>query len=577
MKQKFLLTCLYISFITFCSAQNKLQLITNNSSDYVIVLTQNATAAEQKAAKVLQQYFQQISTYKLNIITQEGDGSLKQIIVGRTNKINQQELNGLDEDGILIKSINNTIILSGGGRKGGLYSVYTFLTDYMNCKALSASNISIPKYNNFSLNAPLYKKYSPTFSYRSTYFVDVMDKNYCDWHKLNYFMEDWGLWVHSFKTLLPKEQYFASHPEYFALVNGKRTPDQPDLTNPEVLKIVTANLKRLMDSNPSAKYWSVSQNDNSNYCQCPNCKKLDDEQGSHQGSLLTFVNAVAKQFPDKIIATLAYNYSLAPPKNLKPANNVMMVITTSNDRHVPITNAPNSSFNIYFKKWTTLTNNIFVWDYISQFGNALSPFPNINTLKPNINFFANNNVHYVFEEGIGNIAGEFSELKCYLVAELMWNKEVKADSLAKNFVDEYYGSGGKYIWRYLKLLNRNADAAKTPLTAGGSPLNAKNTYLSNTNLDAYEALFRQALHVTDSSTVFAKRIKKEYLSVLYARLENNKPSANDKSYTISKADYAALLDKWYAIAKSVNINYINEGRTKLDDYYNKNKSLTSNQ
>ena len=327
-------------------------------------------------------------------------------------------------------------------------------------------------------------------------------------------MENWGLWVHSFKTLLPKEQYFASHPEYFALVNGKRTPDQPDLTNPEVLKIVTANLKRLMDSNPSAKYWSVSQNDNSNYCQCPNCKKLDDEQGSHQGSLLTFVNAVAKQFPNRIITTLAYNYSLAPPKNLRPEKNVMIVVATSNDRHIPIAKTPNSSFNIYFKKWTTLTNNIFVWDYISQFGNALSPFPNINALKPNIKFFANNNVHYVFEEGIGNLAGEFSELKCYLVAELMWNKEVKADSLAKNFVDEYYGAGGKYIWQYLQLLNRNADASNTAVTAGGSPLNAKNTYLSNTNLDAYETLFRQALNVTDSSTVFAKRIKKEYLGVL---------------------------------------------------------------
>ena len=130
MKQKFLLTCLFISFITFCSAQNKIQLITNKSSDYVIVIPQDATAVEQKAAKVLQQYFQQISTYKLNITTQEGDASSKQIIVGRTYKINQQELAGVDADGIFIKSINNTIILNGGGRKGVLYSVYSFLTDY---------------------------------------------------------------------------------------------------------------------------------------------------------------------------------------------------------------------------------------------------------------------------------------------------------------------------------------------------------------------------------------------------------------------------------------------------------------
>ena len=71
---------------------------------------------------------------------------------------------------------------------------------------------------------------------------------------------------------------------------------------------------------------------------------------------------------------------------------------------------------------------------------------------------------------------------------------------------------------------------------------------------------------------FKKRIKKEYLCVLYARLENNKPSANNNTNAMSKTDYSALLNRWYVMAKSININYLNEGRTKLDDYYNKNKS-----
>ena len=120
-----------------------------------------------------------------------------------------------------------------------------------------------------------------------------------------------GYYVHTFNRLVPWQEYFATHPEYYAELNGKRIIDQLCLSNPEVLKLTIAKLKEAILAEPEKKYWSVSQNDNFSYCQCENCKKIIAEEKSPAGPVIRFVNEVAKHFPDKIISTLAYQYSLS--------------------------------------------------------------------------------------------------------------------------------------------------------------------------------------------------------------------------------------------------------------------------
>ncbi len=564
--------CTIFFFLNFTIAQNQLSIVNNSLSNYVIAIRKNADSNETKAAKVLQQYIAKISHVTLPINSDETNNSANTIFVGATNKVSSSDTSGLGDDGYLIKSQGNSLILTGGKRRGVLYSVYVFLSDYLGCNYLSVRAIEIPSNATITIKTPIYNKSVPTFNYRMAHFIEGVSKEYCDWHRLNYFMEDWGLWAHSFKTLLPQDQYFAAHPEYFALVNGKRIPGQPDLSNPDVLRIVTDNLRKMISANPSAKYWSVSQNDNNNYCQCPNCKKLDDEQGSHQGSLLTFINAVAKNFPEKTISTLAYNYSLTPPRTLKPEKNVIIMLTTGHDRLIPIPNTPNDTFNIYFKKWASLTSNIFVWDYVAGFNNALSPFPDMYTLQPNIKYFSENNVSSVFEEGIGTIQGEFSELKCFLVSELMWNKNLNFDDTLQWFVNNYYGkAGGNYIVQYTKLLNDNAVKGKIRLLAASIPQEGKTSYLSNNSINVYKNLFKSALSATGNDSVHAKRILKEYVGVLYAELENNKPSPGNAP--VNKKYYSDLLNEWYIDTKSIGIVYLNESRNKTDDYYKQYSDL----
>jgi hypothetical protein len=564
---------IFLLFIVLLShsgwAQKNLVLVNNARSDYKIIIPADANIIEKQSAGVLQDYIQRISNCKIPVVQQVYSSSAYQIIIGRNKIIPQIDIKSLGDDGIIIRKVNNSLILTGGPRKGVLYSVYTLLEEFLGCRMYTSNVVEVPHKSTISLPVSIYKKQVPTFAYRMTYFIDGVNKNYCDFHKMNYNLEDWGLWVHSFEVLVPKEKYFKTHPEYFSLINGKRTPDQLCLTNQNVLTLVIQTLKQMMKDKPNEKYWSVSQNDNDNFCQCINCTKLNSEQESYQGSILTFVNNVAKHFPGKTITTLAYRNTEGAPKSIKPLPNVLIMLCTGYDeRRVPYKDLTNLSFYANFKKWAAITPELFIWDYIVPFAHALRPFPNLYTIQPNVQYFASRNVTKIFLQGIGEMQGEFSELRCYMASRLMWNKDVDIKVTMREFINGYYGKkGGSYISRYIYLLDKNASLHPVGLRSGGTPNDALNTYLSPDNIKAYKSIFNDAIKAT-TGTVYNDRVMKEYLPVLYAELEINKTmQGTGKINTVDREQNDYLLNDFYKRMKHLNIIYLNEARLKVDDYY----------
>ncbi|MBP5639904.1 MAG: DUF4838 domain-containing protein [Victivallales bacterium] len=76
------------------------------------------------------------------------------------------------------------------------------------------------------------------------------------------------------------ERYGKTHPEYFALVNGKREPVHPN--KPDRIKMCVSNeafQQQIVDnwaaSSPRPKFINVCENDSADYCECPKCRALD--------------------------------------------------------------------------------------------------------------------------------------------------------------------------------------------------------------------------------------------------------------------------------------------------------------
>ncbi|MEO5583627.1 MAG: DUF4838 domain-containing protein, partial [Saprospiraceae bacterium] len=530
-----------------------------------------------------QSYLLKISGAALPIIKSTDAKSDYEIVLGQNERLdelkNRINLNELKHDGFLIRTDSSRLIIAGGDEKGTLYGVYSFLETYLGCRMYSPKVKIIPS-GNFIHLYKIEDKQIPVIEYRDTHYKSSWDKEYIDWHKLDQdelgARTDWGMWVHTFNELLPPAVFYPSHPEYFAEVKGKRLPTQPCLSNPEVLSIVIQNLRRKIAQNPDARYWSVSQNDNRDFCTCDQCKAIDAQEGSPSGSIIRFVNQVAEQFPEKMISTLAYEYSRHAPKITKPKKNVnIMLCSIEAFRHKPIADdTASADFVKDLKDWGEIAKDIIIWDYVIQFPNLLSPFPNLHVLQPNIKLFAQYGVNALFEQGNREVGGEFAELRAYLISKLMWNPEINIDSLMNDFLNGYYGPAGTFIRTYIDEMKTALLQSNKPLRIFGSPNEAATSYLTPALLIRYSELFNAAEKAVVEYPEILERVRIARLPIQFAKMEQSKKNwTGDQGLFIKENDtwiprneIRSMIDPFTDLCIRQGVTKVKEWSTSPEEY-----------
>ncbi len=594
-----LLLCLPLSIF----AQKQAVLVKNGQANFTISLASNPTEADNKAAELLQSSIKKMTHCELQIVKTDKPNvkntiyitpsvsSLKKSFKKHFTPDFEAKRNELIEDGFLISVQSDNILIVNGGKKGSIYGIIHLLEKYFGCR-MYAPNVEImPQQKELSLPI-LCEMDKPVNSIRIVNGVMTQQNEaYRNWQRLNDHNEEFakGYYVHTFNRLVPWETHFEAHPEYFALMGGKRIIDQLCLTNADVYNLTIKKLKEEMAKQPEKKLWSVSQGDNFSYCQCDKCAKITADEGSPAGSIIHFVNKVAAEFPDKMISTLAYQYSRKAPKHVKPANNVqIMLCTIELNRSKAIENDPLSiGFLKDITDWGAISKNIYLWDYTVNFSHHITPFPNLHTLQPNIQFFVKNNVNAHFQQTNAAIGHEFSPLKAYLIARLLWNPNINADSITTDFLNGYYGAGGVFIQKYIDQMTSEIKKTGEWLDIYGHPMAHAKTFLSAENMVKYNQYFDAAENAVKgdpsvpSSSGFAilQRVKVCRLPIQYAMMEIGKSEMfgargfyqKDKEKFLLKPEMRQLMEDFYTVCKQNEVKNVNEAGLTPEEYYQATK------
>ncbi|UCF05226.1 MAG: DUF4838 domain-containing protein [bacterium] len=554
-------------------ASGSLELAKDGRSDFSVYVDASSSQSVRAIADTLRRYIRNISGAQLAVIHELRKGGRQ--IVFEVGKSADQGLNirELGSDGFRIKTDRSSLFITAQTERGIQNAIYTFLETYLGCRKYTPTVTVIPKQASIVLPG-IDDTQVPPVKFRMQHFYEP---SYAAWHKLDTH-DNWGLFVHTFQTLVPPEKYFDEHPEYFTQLQGLRIDGgQLCLTNPDVFRIVVDELRMRMKENPQARFWSVSQNDTYCPCECDACRAIDRVEGSPAGSILSFVNRVADEFPDKTISTLAYQYSRAAPKNIKPRPNVnIMLCSIECNRSRPLADDPSSaSFVKDVEDWCTLTNNIFLWDYVIQFRNLVSPFPNLRVLQPNIQFFVDNGITSIYEQGLPEMHGEFAELRIYLIAKLLWDPYIDIDSVMDDFLQGYYSSAAPYIRRYIDTMHDALEASGEDLLIYGYPSPSQDGYLSPTMMDTYNSLFDQAENAVKNESEYLFRVQTARLPLQFALLEQAKVYGtaargcfienNDGTLNV-KPEMEALLATFVERCKRAGISKLWERGTSPDQY-----------
>jgi hypothetical protein len=545
-------------------------------AEYQIVVPDQGSPVEQEAAERLQHYLAEM-TRKSPAVKKESDyRSGPAFFIGQTGRAKARgiDLKQLNQDGFAWHPAGKGLIIAGGTGKGVLYGVYGLL-ELWGFRMYTSKVIEVPKVKSVSLpKDPVVV--TPVVEYRTTSYRDTRDAEYMNWHRLSS-RDDWGLFVHTFNELVPPDEFGKTHPEYFSLINGTRLPGtQLCLSNPEVLTVLTAKLKQKMSEKPNAHYWSVSQNDNDQYCRCGPCTQLNAKYGGvPSGSILYFVNDVARAFPEKIISTLAYWYSRTPPANIQAERNVnIMLCNIESKRQGPVYET-DPAFSSELITWSKISSNILIWDYNIQFANLVSPFPNLHTLKPNIKFYTDHHVNSLFMQANGQAGGEMAGLRAYMLCKLMWNPNADDSAIMDEYLNGYYGPAGRLVRQYIDRMRESLISSGLKLDIFGSPEDAKDTYLSAEMMKVYQSLFDQAEEAVANNPKLLTRVKIARLPIQYAQIQIGRNEVDTPRSMFAhtsdgkvfvKPEMKALVSEFVSGCKQDGVTKVRERSTTPDDY-----------
>jgi Domain of unknown function (DUF4838)/Glycosyl hydrolase family 67 N-terminus len=544
-------------------------------SDYRIVVPHNAIPSERYAAEELQAYLVKITGATLPIVDNQAPRTPYEIILG-DDPITGTAVDRatLGTDGYILRTSGQALLIAGGRPRGTLYGVYGLLEDTLGVRWFAPRVERVPKCDRLVLPA-LNETHVPALEYREVYWSEVMhDADFAARHRQN--GNSYGLtakhggravvyfpFVHSLDMLVPPE-LFKDHPEYFPLIGGQRKSGyvQRCLANPEVVKMATERVRGWLEVHPEASIISVSQNDTFNSCQCPTCKALDDAEGTPMGSFLKFVNTiadvVARERPDVKIDTLAYQYTRKPPKTLRPAANVIIRLCSIECCFAhPLDGCPaesNKRFVADIKAWQPVAPRLYIWDYTTNFSNYQMPFPNLDALQPNVQFFVKHGVKGLFEQGnySGGGHGEMEPLRAYLLAKLLWDPNTDVKKHTDEFLRGYYGKAADAIRKYIDLTHAPARTKGLHAHIFDGPRSA---YLDDRLVAAAGPLFDEAETLADNDAI-RQRVQVARLPVWYLELATGRVKGDARRERLAK-----FLD----VAHKAGISNISEGQA-LDNW-----------
>ena len=502
----------------------------------------------------------------------------------------------LPADGLRITVEDGTVRLLGGNGRGVLYACYRLL-ELLGCRFYAEDTEVIPTLTLSEVAATLPEGLDLTevspFEFRDLYWTCTYRPDFAVKRRINAGLAgggshrrdippEWGgcvgyagpHFVHTFERLVPAEEFFESHPEYFSMINGERTAkhlySQLCLSNPEVLAIVIERVKGWLRENPLAEIVSVSQNDSfviQSYCTCPACAAVDAGEGSPAGSLIRFVNAVAEaiepEFPKVAIDTLAYQYSTVPPKLTRPRHNVMVRMCTGGCSSHAIDECDrNGGTRSWIEGWEKICDRLYIWDYTTDFAQYLNPFPNLPTHQRNAQFFANHNVKGVFEQGnyTGGKSGEFGELRSFILTEVLWDPDKTPDTAG--FMEAYYGAGAPFVRKYLDYIHEKVKDLHFNLVI--SAANLWNPLIPDGDIPMLDALwadaYKAALNGGTTAGGFgipaelaAQHVERSALCHRWFKLDGKRGEFADESAS------PGLMNAFYVDCKRLEVTRLNEG------------------
>ena len=463
----------------------------------VVVRHAGSHPAERRAAEEIADYLEQMTGHPVRLESTPGSSSmpattpLGAIWVGPVGALEQAGL-ALDAplfDGAplqaeewIVASVPEGLVVTGGSPRGTLYAAARLIERHFGVRWWNPFEQHVPSPRRLTLGR-LGERGRPAFGYRVlsglTGPPPFRARSRLNGHQAR-LSDEWGGHIrfgaphtHTFFKHIPPERHFHDHPEFFSEFGELRYADETQLclTNAELLdryeQVLRDAIERDRRRYPKAqrpRIYSVSQNDWGRPCGCDVCSRLVEQQGGAQsGPVLAFVNALARRlspdYPDVLLETLAYHYTLEPPTELRAEPNVIVRVAGLHQRDYArgVRDPANRRYRRALEGWVERAERVWVWDYGVLFGEFDDgPLPNVHYFADDLRFYRDLGIGGVYSQFDFPVGSDLRDLKVWVYSRLLENPDRNPKRLIREFTDGFYGPAAAQIRAYLELRRRAA-------------------------------------------------------------------------------------------------------------------------
>lgn len=318
-------------------------LVHNAEPQATIVVAKDASDLQQVPAKELQEYIGKMTGVLLPMTddSQTPEGTLVLVGPSRLTREMGVDLSSLAGDSFRLLTAPGRLVLAGNdarllpddpyyrAKRGTANAVSAFLQDVCGIRWFIPGNLGevVPRCESLSVppldrQETLYRLSSGGSFARST------------WAQRNFFGQQVFIspvGCHLWRVLIPPDRYFDDHPEWFALIDGKRTRGDRRhaylcTSNRQMWVEAADNLKELYT--PGYDMVVLCQVDGYRRCQCESCESMDDYRingwylpGVPADRVWVFHDFLARELkkthPDRKLVILAYGPTGEVPRQLQ--------------------------------------------------------------------------------------------------------------------------------------------------------------------------------------------------------------------------------------------------------------------
>ncbi len=335
---------------------------------------------------------------------------------------------------------------------GSVRAVSLFMRDVLGVRYLmpTASGRSAAPHDRLEFNQPEPLRNKPDFVYISGRPNGIFYDYANNFLPMPFYGSYGG---HSHDKAVPGKKYFESHPEYFAIVNGKRNRTQVCLSNPEVREMIFQNLLKRADE--GYDWVQLAQADGFAGCECPKCKAALGT-GTWGEKLWEIHREMAERFarerPGKKVVILAYTVTRKPPEKFKefPGNVMIELCHYAKDD---------------FKAWNSvkgvggLTVYVYNWGYYKDEG--FSPSLSPSFVPEQLELFRNSNVKAIYRCGFGELFGLEGPVY-YTYGQLAGDASRKLQSALNEYYERAFGPAAAQMAKFFGVLYERVNDGRYP-------------------------------------------------------------------------------------------------------------------